>query len=248
MYAFATFQYREFAKRMEKVVPINWRQNDGIEANAKMWFDESSHSVVIEYKSGADEVIDILHELLHVEMFFEGGFRQLAWGSPPPVSVQRLVYHIRNIVDDIYVFTVLSDRFGSFSLSPNFFAECKNDNRKQRICLADNESDPHCQIAVAAWRIRMAEMAANEYADKLKPNQKKIVAQFLEAFKSPPVDVADLLKLIRKCAKPSDVSDVTRHSKASIAIRDHFGVPENVLHLAAFQKKADVYVLRRICC
>ena len=123
MYNFTDEKVKELYDRLKVIVPIRFENNENIDSNAKM--DCKEDHALIKYKSCADEHIDILHELIHVQMFYEEGYCQLAWSTGDPritSDLEDAVTFIRDIVDDTYVYHKLYTKYGIFPISPIFFS------------------------------------------------------------------------------------------------------------------------------
>jgi hypothetical protein len=238
MYDFTSNSVEKFFQELNLVVPIRLVLVNDLGANASFDFDPRTQSVVIRYLDRADENIDILHELIHVEMFFRDDFCQLAWPTNDPLAtgeVKRIVFHIRNIVDDTYVFHCLYERFGVFPISPIFLRACRRDRKKQKIQLMESEIGLG-RILAGAWRLRMAELCTQSFGSRLASSQRGVCCKFLETFSNKASDVDEVLAFLRSSVTPTNVRNAAEHSEVLLLFRDFLGLSPEIVYLARYQK------------
>lgn len=237
MYTFTNTAADKLFKEMSAVVPIEFLQNDSMTVNAMMDFDHASQKVVVTYKKSAHEMVNMLHEIIHVEMFFKHGYRQLAWASPPPSDdTKKVVKCIRDIVDDTYVFGRLSAGFGVFPISTNFFAECRKAVKKLYMPLVPAPERDWETMLTAAWNLRMADLCLTKFAVGMDSSQTSICTDFLSYFGKKFPKVNALLGVVRTLVTPDTVIDPVKHAQALEALRNHCGIGTSVIHLAQYQK------------
>jgi hypothetical protein len=242
MYDFSIERVRELYEELNQIVPITFRLDDSIGANAMLDVDRNNRPV-IKYKTIADEQIGILHELIHVRMFYRDSFCKLAWRGNVDDVLHRTVEHIRNIVDDTYVFTVLYDEYDVFPISPVFFTACRDDLANCRIQLMEGETGVN-KTLVGAWRIRIAELSMERFANHLLYPDRTVCTRFVEQFSTLDADFEGLLEVIRSLFTPEEIINPNNHAQALIVMRDHVQLQPNIFHLATHRQEGTSFPLR----
>jgi hypothetical protein len=248
VYEFKNESIKRLFLELNSIVPIRLKLVHDLESNACMDFVPDIQSVVIRYKDCADENIDILHELIHVEMFFKDAFFVLAWQTGNPLAteeIRRAVFHIRNIVDDTYVFHTLHERFGVFPVSPIFFRACRTDCKRQKIQLMESEEGLN-RVLIGAWRLRMAELCTQNFNSGLATSQRRVCFKFLETFSNQNAEIDQVLALLRNSVTPMNLRDAAEHSRALLSIRDSLGLSSEIVYLAKYERRNQGFYLERV--
>lgn len=246
MYTFTDKTVRALNDKLNRIVPIRFETVNSLSANAEMECQRTQ--ALIHYRNSADEHIDILHELLHVQMFYKDGFSQLAWRTGDhriTNELEKTVKYTRDIIDDTYVFYQLYTNYSVFPISPIFFDECEIDCQNQRIGFMERENGIN-KTLVGAWRLRMAELVLEHFKAPLRCTNKKICRKFIKVFAEFDSDVKRLLNLIRQSVKPENMAITSKHAEALEILRDHFGYSSDIVYLAKWLKINDIWDLRRI--
>ncbi len=247
-YAFTNDQVKSFAETLNKTVPIHFIRNKKISDNAMMDYDKDSGSVIIEYKKKQpDELVDILHELIHVDMFFIKGYHKLAYGTNNPQvtsAIKRTVKLIRDIIDDSCVFERLNADYKVFPISPIYFKECRKDCESKKIHLAQHEVNQNKSLLIA-WRLQISEMCLNEFRELLPLDKEVICKNFLKKFKNSNQRAKEILRFIHSTIDQMNSLDVHHHANALIQFRDFLGYKDDLLYLAKMKKEGSRYSLTK---
>jgi len=236
-YNFKTPYAKQLYNHVSNVVPIVLIQDDAMPERARTEFDDRSQNVEISYKSAADELVDIAHELLHVRMQFHDRFPLLSWPTNHPdlnPGIKDLVKQIRNVVDNTYILHNLFANTGMLPVSDLFYDEIRKDIKRGAIHIVQSlpaESRP----LVTAWRLRLADLSCSQFSKKLSHDQNRLSAYFISHFQSKDPVVQDLFLHLRQNVVGSRLSNVHEVGDALIELRDKLGLP-SWLHLATRQK------------
>jgi|GEM_PF-5204838 len=248
MYEFKSENVDRFFRELNSIILIRFKLVNDLGSNACMDFDPDIQTVIIRYKDHADESIDILHELIHVEMFFRDAFCLLGWQTGDPLATEeitRVVFHIRNIVDDTYVFHALFERFGVFPISPIFFNACRTDCKRRKIQLMESERGLS-RILIGAWRLRMAELCTQDFNSGLTTSQRRACFRFLKMFSNQNPEIDQVLALLRSSVTPTSLGGAAEHSRALLLIRDYLGLPSEIVYLAKYEKSNHGFSLEKV--
>ena len=167
---------------------------------ARTEFDDRSQNIKISYKSAADEIVDIAHELLHVRMQFHDRFPLLSWPTNHPdlnPGIKDLVKQIRNAVDNTYILHNLFANTGMLPVSDLFYDEIRKDIKRGAIHIVQSlpaESRP----LATAWRLRLADLSCSQFSKKLSRDQNRLSAYFISHFQSKDPVVQDLFLHLRQ--------------------------------------------------
>ncbi len=244
-YNFKTQYAKQLYNHVSNVVPIVLIQDDGMPERARMEFDDRSQNVEIRYKSTADEIVDIAHELLHVRMQFHDRFPLLSWPANHPnlnPGIEDLVKQIRDAVDNTYILHNLFADTGMLPISDVFYDEIRKDIKRGTIHIVQGlpaESRP----LVTAWRLRLADLSCSQFSEKLSHDQNRLSAYFISHFQSKDPVVQDLFIHLRQNVVGSRLSNEHELVDALIGLRDKLGLP-SWLHLATRQKINKRWVLK----
>ena len=238
-YSFRNPTVQRLAEHLCFIVPIRYRLNPNLRCRAEM--DCNAGVVSISFRADADEHVDILHELLHVQQFFEHRFCQLAWITNDPRitgELRHTVNLIRICVDDSWVFWRLHNDYGVFPISDVFFSECENDCNRGVIGHVQDERAIQNKSLQAAWRTRMAELCVREFGSGMSPDRRSLCERFLAKFRQTDQLADQILG-----ALPLRIETPENHQDTLVVLRNLLGFSENHFHLARYTTE---FVLRRI--
>lgn len=248
MYKFKTKPAATLYENLVCIVPIEFRIDNSMNVNSAMDFDEQRQSVVVKYKSTAEEQIDIIHELLHVRMQFSDAFPLLAWQKSDMLvtdEIRTAVKHIRNIADDTYIFHALYDEFHVFPISPNFFRQCRKDNKTRKRTQVQSETGIN-RVLVGAWRLRIAKLALERFSAQMTVHQKNICEEFLSLLTDKGDEIDHTFSFLNSNVTQQAVATTMEHGKTLERLRDHLGLSAGLLHLAKWEKRGQNWTLTRI--
>lgn len=245
-YNFKTDYARELHAQLPAGIPICFTRDDHMAECASMDFCEGTQSVQIRYKSTADEIVDIAHELIHVRMQFLHGFPLLAWPSNCSgltADIEDAVKRIRDAVDDTYVLQQLFADTAQLPVSAVFYREVRGD-LKQGIMRLVQSVPALSRPFVAAWRLRLADLSCCAFKSSLTTNQSQLAADFLSRFKDKEPAVRDLFMHLKQDVGFAQLSDPQQFGRVLLGLRDKLGLP-SWLHLATRQRVNGKWVLKQ---
>lgn len=244
-YNFKTQYGRDLHSGLSTVVPIAFIADDGMAECARMDFDEGSQRVEIRYKSGADELVDIAHELTHVRMQFQDGFPLLAWPSdhPPARDIEEAVKRIRDAVDDTYVLHELFVDTKVLPISQVFYREIRKDLEKGVIHIVQGLC-PLSRPLATAWRLRLADLSCSEYYKCLTTSERDLAADFVSHFEGKDAAAKDLFTYLKQNVIASQLCSPQQLGCILIGLRDRLALP-SWLHLATRQQINGKWKLRK---
>jgi len=150
---FQSAKVQQLTEDLNSVVPIRYVLDENMRSRAG--FDFKEGYACVSFQPDADEHVDILHELLHVQQLFKQRFCQLAWITDDTRitgELRQTVNLIRFCADDTWVFWRLYDDYDVFPISDIFFIECENDSNKGFIGHVRDETGAQNKSLQAAWR------------------------------------------------------------------------------------------------
>jgi hypothetical protein len=248
MYRFQTQIAERLYRDLSELVPIQFQLDNSLRENSCMRFDKQEQSVIVKFKRNVDEGVDITHELMHVRMEFKNSFSLLSWHTNDPqvtLEIQEAVQRMRNIVDDTYIFHALYQEFDIFPISQNFFRESRRDIRRGQIGIVQGLSTVNRTLE-GAWRLRIAALSIQHFSTRMTLNQRQIATDFLDRFLKVESEIREIVTFIETNITKQFVMNPVDHGIALEALRDRMGFTESLLHLAAWQRVENRWILRRI--
>ncbi|MGD8548867.1 MAG: hypothetical protein PVJ45_04540 [Desulfobacterales bacterium] len=245
-YNFKTQYTKQLYNHVSNIVPIILINDDGITERVRMQFDDSSQNVEIRYKSTADEIVDIAHELLHVRMQFHDRFPLLSWPANHPnlsPGIEDLVKQIGNIVNNTYILHHLFIDTEMLPISNVFYDEIRRDIKRGTIYIVQS-LPPESRPLASAWRLRLADLSCSQFREKLSHDQNRLSTYFISHFQSKDPVVQDLFIYLRQNVVGSRLSNEHELGDALMRLCDKLGLP-SWLHLASRQKINNKWVLTR---
>jgi len=244
-YNFKTEYARDLHTRLSTIVPIIFiRDNDMVEC-ARMDFHGGNQPVKVKYKSTADEIVDIAHELLHVRMQLQDGFPLLAWPDNlnPTPEIKDAVKRIRDAVDDTYVLHQLFTDTGRLPVSEVFYREVRRDLKKGFIQIVRSVPSVSRPLETA-WRLRLADLSCSAYGKCLTTNQRQLAGDFLSRFQGKDPAASHLFMYLKQNVLGVQLCDPHQLGCVLISLRDKLDLP-SWLHLATWQQINSKWVLKK---
>jgi hypothetical protein len=243
-YSFNTQYAKQLYNNISNIVPIVFVNDDELTERATMHFDDSSQNVEIKFKSTADEIVDIAHELLHVRMQFYECFPLLSWPANHPnlnPGIEGLVKQIGDVVDNTYILHHLFTDTGMLPISDVFYDKIRRDIQRGTIQIAQS-LPPESRPLVAAWRLRLVELSCSQFREKLSHDQNRLSTYFISHFQNKDPVVQDLFIHLRQNVVGSRLSNEREIGEALMGLRDKLGLP-SWLYLATREKINNKWVL-----
>jgi len=243
-YNFKTQYAKQLYNHISNIVPIVLINDDGITERARMQFDDSSQNVEVRYKSTADEIVDIAHELLHAQMQFHDRFPLLSWPANQPSlnpEIEELAKQIGNVVDNTYILHNLFIDTEMLPISDVFYDEIRKDIQRGTIHIVQG-LPPESRPLAAAWRLRLADLSCSQFSKKLSLDQNRLSTYFISHFQSKDPIVQDIFIHLRQNVVGSRLSNEHGLGDALMGLCDKLGLP-SWLHLATRQQINNKWVL-----